>query len=49
MLTQKLHAGEKRLTEDGTRTYLPSIEYKRRNLITRTLDTMVMKTDNDLI
>lgn len=49
MLTQKLHAGEKRLTEDGTITYLPSIEYKRRNLITRTLDTMVMKTDNDLI
>lgn len=41
MLTQKILAAEERLTEEGIRYYLPSIEYKRLDLITRTLNAMV--------
>lgn len=42
MLTQKILAAEERLTEEGVRNFLPSIEYKRLELITRTLNAMVL-------
>lgn len=40
MLTQKIAAAERRLADGGERNYLPSIEYKRRDLLARTLNSM---------